>query len=456
MHLKIALLCPFFLSALATPVPDVSLATREASTFVSRLENTLKGLGALTKGVLQEVDLLVGALQDVAEGKIDPVTTLEDALGSLSDVRNASEAGVVGVAVDLVTKGLAPKNIIDLLEGLSDNEINSVNNTNPRNPQTSIFPKSSSDAPYSQREEDLRSAIYIPDDFQYGANGKRPVLLVPGTAGSAGSSYYFNFEKLLRETDFADPIWVNVPDYSLGDIQVNSEYIAYAINYVAAVSNTTIGVVAASQGNVGVQWALKYWPSSRESVEDFMAISADFHGSYLIEACLIPNSFCTPAVLQQAYDSEFIKTLRSDDGDSAYVPTTSVYSGPDEVVTPQTDPDASGELRDAHGVGSTNTQIQLACPGLPAGGFYFHGSLIVNPITWALFVDAITHEGPADLSRIDLDSICARLITQGLGLTDLLGSELAVDLESVVDQLEYGYMGPSVEPAIKDYAQSSS
>lgn len=455
MHFKTALICPLFLSTLATAVPDASLATREASTFVTRLENTLKGLGAFTKGVLQEVDLLVGALQDVAEGKIDPVTTLEEALGSLSDVRNASEAGVVGVAVDIVTKGLAPNNIIDLVEGLSDDEINSMKNTNPKNPETSIFPKSSSDAPYSQREEDLRSAIYIPDDFSYGANGKRPVLLVPGTGSPGGLSYYFNFEKLLRGTDFAEPVWINVPNNSLGDIQVTAEYIAYAMNYIAEISNTKIAVLAASQGNVGVQWALKYWPSTRDSVDDFMAISADFHGSYLVEVCLVPNSFCGPAVLQQEFDSEFIKTLRSDGGDSAYVPTTSIFSGPDEVVEPQADPDASGELGDARGVGSTNTQVQLACPGLPAGGFYGHGTLIVNPITWALFVDAITHEGPADLSRIDTDSLCNRLITQGLGLTDVLGTVVAIDMTVVVDQLEYGYTGTNVEPAIKDYAQSS-
>ncbi|CAG8157474.1 unnamed protein product [Penicillium olsonii] len=456
-YFRFAALFPLFLSALATSAPasNAVVAARDTSNFISRLENTLEGLGSITKGVLQEVDLLIGALRDVAEGKIDPVKTTEEALGSLSNVRNASEAGLVGVAIDLVTKGLAPKNIVDLLTGINEESINSMNNSNPIDPQTSIYPKDSTDAPYDQTEEDLRAAIYIPESFKYGADGKRPILLVPGTGDPAGVSYYFNFEKLIPETDFADAVWLNIPQNSLADIQFTTQYIAYAMNYIAGICNTTIGVIATSQGNVGVQWALKYWPSTRDSVEDYLALSADFHGTLFAPECLLPNAGCTPAVMQQQYESEFIKTLRSDGGDSAYVPTTSVYSGPDEVVTPQTDPNASAMLNDAHGVGVSNTQVQLACPGMPAGGFYPHAGLLVNPITWALFVDAMTHEGPGNLSRIDMDSVCDRLVTKGLVLTDVLGTNIAIILNSVVHILEYGYHGSSEEPAIRDYARQS-
>jgi hypothetical protein len=184
-----------------------------------------------------------------------------------------------------VSKGLVPANIFDIIHGITAQDINSVHNHNhnPTDPDTSIFPqKEPEDAPYDMPEDALRSSIYIPQDFEYGANGKQPVLLVPGTGVPTGSSYYFSYEKLLAETDFADPVWVNIPGNSLGDVQTNAEYVAYAINYISGVSNNSkIGAISWSQGGLDVQWALRYWPSTREILEDFMAISADSMGLYL-------------------------------------------------------------------------------------------------------------------------------------------------------------------------------
>lgn len=302
-------------------------------------------------------------------------------------------------------------------------------------------------------EDKLRSAIHIPKNFEYGANGKKPVLLVPGTADPAGTTYYFSYEKLLGQTEFADPVWVNIPGNSLGDIQTSAEYVAYAINYISGISNTKIGAISWSQGALDVQWALKYWPSIREVLEDFMPISADFHGTLAEIACIVPTPLCTPAIKQQGYETHFIHTLRANDGDSAYVPTTSVYSGVDEVVQPQSDPNASAFLHDTRNVGVTNTQIQLACPGKLAGGFYLHETMLVNPIAYALFVDALTHDGPGNLSRIDLDTVCNQLLPPGLGLEDLLGTEVMAVVLGAVDTLSYGYVG-NTEPPIKSYARS--
>jgi hypothetical protein len=453
------LLFPLFLSALAKPAASVSsVETRGFSDLISNLESSLKAVGYLAQGITQDVTLLVSALRDVQDDKIDPVTTLEEALGSLGNVRNASDVGLIGVAIDVVTNGLAPKNILDLVKGLTNQRLNSMNNDNSEEPSSPVFPKKTSDdAPYSLSEEELRSTIYIPDEFQYGANGKRPVLLIPGTANAAGTTYYFNYEKLLSQSDFADPVWINIPGNTLADIQVTAEYIAYAINYISGISqDTKIGVIAWSQGSIDVQWTLKYWPSTRDSVDDFLVISGEFHGSLAAEPCLVQNPLCTPALRQQGYDSNLIKTLLAEDGDSAYVPTTSVYSGIDELVAPQVGPNASARLKDVRGVGVTNTQIQLACPGLPAGTFYTHDPMLFNPLVYALFVDALTHEGPADLSRVDLDTVCNQVLAPGLVLTDLLGTEVEVYVYNVIDFLSFGYLGSSEEPPIKDYARISS
>ncbi|KAJ5295300.1 hypothetical protein N7508_010121 [Penicillium antarcticum] len=450
-----SLLLPQLLSVLATPASVSPLQPRD---LISSLSNTIKSIGYLGQGITQDLALLVSTLDDVENGKIDPVTTIEEALGSLGNVRNASEVGLIGVAIDVVKNGLAPKNVLDLVQGLTASSLNSMENENLREPESTIFPKkASSDAPYDISEEKLRSSIYIPEEFQYGANGKRPVLLVPGTANPAGTTYYFNYEKLFNQSNFADSVWLNIPDNTLGDIQVTAEYIAYAINYISGITgNTKIGVLAWSQGSIDVQWALKYWPSTWDSVSDFLSISGEFHGSLSEELCLVPNTLCKPALRQQSYDSNLITTLRAGDGDSAYVPTTSVYSGIDELVAPQVGPEASARLKDVRGVGVTNTQIQLACPGKPAGTLYTHDPLLFNSLVYALFADALTHDGPADLSRVDLDTVCNQLIAPGLVLTDMLGSEVEAYVYNAIDSSTYKGSASSEEPPIKEYARISS
>lgn len=200
--------------------------------------------------------------------------------------------------------------------------MDSMRNSNPE-PKTQIYPqRSAQDAPYSLSEQELRSKIYFPSTFS-ASSGKQPVILVPGTAVMAGTTYRANLAPLLARSDFADPLWVNVPDASLGDAQVNAEYVAYAMNYVQSMTGRKAAVVAWSQGNLNAQWALKYWPSTREAVTDLVAMSPDFHGTK--EAFVVCGTTmtaalvgCTPSVYQQGYDSQFVRTLRANGGDSAY------------------------------------------------------------------------------------------------------------------------------------------
>ncbi|KAH7064885.1 lipase B precursor [Macrophomina phaseolina] len=356
-----------------------------------------------------------------------------------------------------ISAGLTSMTITEALGILTTGE-NSQTNTNPRQPSTPIYPrKSPSDAPYSLSEQQLRQAIYIPPTFTHGQ--KPPTIFIPGTGSYGGINFASNLRKLLTNVPYADPVWLNVPGALLGDAQANAEHVAYAINYISGISRgARVSVISWSQGGLDTQWALTHWPSTRAAVADFLPVSADLHGTVLANAlCLSPGGGslglgpCAPAVVQQQYNSRFVEALRAGGGADAYVPTTSLYSGfLDEIVQPQSGTAASAFVGDARGVGVTNAEVQVVCRGMPAGGFYTHESMLVHPLTYALIVDALTHEGPGKVERLDLDTVCADILAPGLGLDDLLATEGVLVLAGAL-LLTY----PDkrlVEPALMPYA----
>lgn len=183
-----------------------------------------------------------------------------------------------------------------------------------------IYPiRTAGDGQYSVAEANLRSAIHIPKEFKWGKDGKTPVILVPGTGSYGGEAFACNFAKLLKNSSFGDPLWLNIPGRMNDASDKNAEHVAYAINYISSACGKSVALVAWSQGNLAVQWTLKYWPSARLVVNNFIALSADFHGT-LQASILMPFSvgLGNPGVWSQKRDSNFIKTLRDDEGDSAY------------------------------------------------------------------------------------------------------------------------------------------
>ncbi|KAH7382078.1 hypothetical protein BKA64DRAFT_583833 [Cadophora sp. MPI-SDFR-AT-0126] len=285
--------------------------------------------------------------------------------------------------------------------GNRHSDINSTNNVNPQ-PSREIYPKRSvHDASFRIHENDLRSAIFIPAHFTYGQGGRVPVLLIPGTGSMGGETFEPNFAKLLGSSTFGDPVWLNVPGRMCDDASRNAEFVAYAINYLSAICNSKIAVVAWSQGTLSVQWSFKYWPSTRTQVNNFIALSGVFRGTVAARLLAPKNGIpCSPAIWQQKRNSNFTATLMSNGGDSAYVPTTSIYSSTDEVVQPQFGKNASARLHDERDVGVTNCEIQVVVGKKPAALMYTHLSML-NPLAWALTEDAITNGGPGRLDRIN-------------------------------------------------------
>ncbi|KAH0545367.1 hypothetical protein FGG08_000508 [Glutinoglossum americanum] len=383
-------------------------------------------------------------------------TTIQDILAIMEDEYTGSTSSLIDSAASLYLHGLDPGNVKVSLAKRGGIDIDSTDNSNPE-PPTTIYPQSSSaDPSYSILEKALRSAIYIPSAFEFGRGSKQTVILVPGTAVPGGTTYKGNFAKLLSSTTWADPLWLNIPGFSLGDIQANAEYVAYAIHYISAITGgRNVSVITWSQGSLDTQWGLKYWPSTRGLVSDHIAVSGDYHGTKLAYTLCpgFPLNMllgCTPSILQQTYDSNLIRKLRSSGGDSAYIPTTTIYSGTDEIVQPQSGSGASSFLNDARTVGVSNNQVQVVCgPGSLAGGFYGHAGVLIHPLAWELTVDALQHPGPGQVSRLNVPNVCRTPAANGLTAGDVLLTE-AMTVTGALNALAYSPRVDS-EPAFKPY-----
>lgn len=451
----------------STPVPIAAPSPENVAGLEER--QLLGGVLGLVGGLLNEVNSaikaanpqkLVNALVQITPTSrpidIAGVVAQESAIwGSPTQQTNFFAAVATQVASGLILDGTL-KSVLN--GGLAVGE-NSIDNNNPPPPASaSIYPKKNSDdAPYSLPEATLRKAIYIPQGFTYGS--KRPVIFVPGTGSYGGTVFAPNLRKLLTNVPYADPVWLNIPGAMLDDTQTNAEYIAYAINYISAVSKNSqeIAVITWSQGGLDTQWVLKYWSSARSIVTDFLPVSADFRGTILGNVlCLSADSktnpgACAPAAVQQSATSKFVSTLQSNGGDSAYVPTTSFYTGFfDEVVQPQQGTGASAYINDARGVGALNVEVQSVCAGELAGSFYDHAGILFNPIVAALVVDALTNDGPGRLDRVDVKTVCSTLAADGLDLDDVLATTGLIPLAGAL--LLASPQRAVKEPALRAYA----
>ncbi|KAK6823534.1 hypothetical protein PG987_013791 [Apiospora arundinis] len=355
---------------------------------------------------------------------------IPEAVSMLKAVFGPKPTGLITSGIALAKNGLQVSGTLGTTINSpgAPGTMNSFNNTNPA-PPTPVFPKANpADPAFSKTEKELRSAIFIPDTFP-GAGAANPVLLG-------------NMIKIMAQNaSIGQAVWLNVPGAMIDDVQTNAEFIAHAANYMATTTGKQISIVGWSQGNLATQWALKYWPSVRASTKQLVSFSPDFHGTLvaaLTDLPIIDRIPLGPSLLQQKTNSNLIKTLRAGGGDSAYVPTTTIYSSSfDEVVQPQKGKGASAFLLDARGVGVSNNEIQEVCPSTPAGDFGTHESIMFNGLATEL--------------RMDLATICQNLAHPALDVRDVAKTEGTIPI-AAVNILEFED-GVTDEPKIRAYAR---
>jgi len=248
----------------------------------------------------------------------------------------------------------------------------------------------------------LRAALKCTDGVRDAQ--RTPVMLVTGTGVSGDEAYAIG--KPTFDLDGAPACWVNFPNHTTADVQVSVQYLVYGLRAMSARAGRPVAVFGISQGGLLPRIALTYWPSLRAKVPDVIAAAGSQHGTTAGSLAACRRDGCTPAAWQQAARSKFLTALNRRGRDETPGPTawTTVRSATDETVRPTTGPRPTSALK-----GATNVLIQDVCPGRAVS----HIGTALDSVTFALFDDAITHRGPARVSRLPA-GVCEHPYAPGL------------------------------------------
>ena len=125
------------------------------------------------------------------------------------------------------------------------------------------------------------------------------------------------------------------------DIQWTSGYVAYNIHRLSLLAGRPIAVIAHSSGSPVTQWALRWWPSSREATRAFIALGPDFEGVWFNALKMFCEKMhghngvqiCNPSIWQQAGKSHFMDAMAKY-ARKALVPTTVIWTHVCTLSTP--------------------------------------------------------------------------------------------------------------------------
>ena len=236
---------------------------------------------------------------------------------------------------------------------------------------------------------------------------RTPVLLVPGTGATAHDNFSWNYEPAFDKLGIP---WcaVTFPYSGNGDVQVNGEYVVYAIRTMYARAGRKISTVGHSQGGMVPRWALRFWPDTRAMVDDVIGFAGSNHGSTQ-GGVSCGDGKCIEADWQQSYESNFIRALNSFGETFSGISYTNVYTHNDEIVQPNSDDTGSSSLHTGNGRIS-NVALQDICPNDTSEHFLIG---TIDATAYALAIDALDHDGPADPARVPV-TVCAQPLQPGV------------------------------------------
>jgi triacylglycerol lipase len=279
---------------------------------------------------------------------------------------------------------------------------------------------------------------------------KPPVLLVHGTFTAGYEQYEWTYIPLLAERGF-DVCTVTYPDRGFGDQQISAEYVVNALRRIHAQTGRKLAMIGHSQGAGMPRWALKFWPSARNAVEDFVLQAGPNHGTTRAESGL-PGGQMPEAFFQFSPDSNFIAAVNRGDETPGDISYTSLYTEYDELVQPVSPVPTAALDWQQDNPRVTNLLLQALCPGR----FVDHVTIgLTDRLAFELTLDAISNPGPLDVERAGGAALC--------GLAPIVPDQIVTPeavqgmLDAMRQSSEAGFPpdqhNASAEPPLKDYAR---
>lgn len=231
-----------------------------------------------------------------------------------------------------------------------------------------------------------------------------PVLLVHGTGSTPAESFDPSLRATLPELGH-EVCTVALPDRSVGDIQLSSEYVVAAVRAIAERTGRPVALVGHSQGVLQVRWAVAFWPDVAEQVSMVVAMAGPNAGSPAADALCAEG--CAAALQQMRPGSALLAALDAAWAD-VVVPTTVIRTVQDEFVPP----DSAAAVP-----GAAVVTVQDVCPDREVS----HAGLLADTVAHAALRSALAHDGtPAapDVAAVD----CASVVEPGADLEALLAA----------------------------------
>lgn len=284
----------------------------------------------------------------------------------------------------------------------------------------------------------LDAALSCPDAFAH--LDRDPVLLVHGTGTNSEESWPWSLGIVLPAAGYG-VCTVDLPERALGDQQTATEHVVHAVRTMAAElaaagSDRQVDIIGHSQGTLEPRWALRWWPDVRAATDELVQLAPPNQGTSSAETACGAGQ-CSPAVWQMVPGSDYLTALNTDDPVPAEVDITAIVSLSDDLVQPA--PEASALP------GAEVIVIQDLCPGRYVG----HVQLLADAVAVALVLDALDHDGTADVERFDA-ATCQELTAPGTDPLAVAAGSTGVYANGAAAVTS----GPQTdaEPPLRDYA----